>query len=300
VLELSAITFSYHGSAITFSYHGSSWKLDGIDLTVAAGEVVGIIGPNGSGKSTLLRIAGGMLTPFTGTVLLRGKELLALPRKIIALTVGYLPQKVVAGFDYTVEEIVALGRFPHLRGIGFLSDTDRRIVRQSLELTGLESLRRRSIRHISGGEQQRVFLASVLAQQPELLLLDEPTTGLDVHHQTTFFSLLRKLAGRGLGVLVVTHELNLASLYCDRLYLLTEGKMVSQGTVNEVFKQAIIDLVWGESVLVHPHPLVDRPILIPRLAITKSKDDGADGGQRVESNSCSDDNEAGGGRDESV
>jgi len=249
--------------AVSYQYADSDWRLEGIALAVTAGEVLAIIGPNGSGKSTLLRIGAGVSAPQAGRVLLGGRELARLPRRETARELGYLPQQVVSEFDYRVEEVVAMGRFPHLAGAGFLSPHDVAIVDRCLAETEVGPCRQRRLSHLSGGERQRVFLASVLAQEPRVLLLDEPTTGLDLHHQVRFFTLVRRLAGQGLGVAVVTHDVNLASLFCDRLALLRAGRLVEEGSPERVLRADVLRETYGDEVLLVRHPTTGRPIVLP-------------------------------------
>jgi len=248
---------------IEHRYGEDGWRLHAISLAVDEGNVLGIIGPNGSGKSTLLRIGAGVLQPAAGAVRLRGRALAGLSRREVARELGYLPQAVSSAFDYTVEEVVAMGRFPHLHGAGFLAQSDLDAVERCLRETAVEPYRGRCLSSLSGGERQRVFLASVLAQEPRALLLDEPTTALDLHHQTRFFALLRRLAAQGMGVAVVTHDVNLASLYCDRLALLREGRLVELGAPADVLTEAVLRATYGDEVLLERHPTSGRPIVLP-------------------------------------
>ena len=252
-----------HLDAIAYQYPDSDWRLEGVSLAVGAGEVLAIIGPNGSGKSTLLRVAAGVLAPGAGRVALGGRDLASLSRREIARTLGYLPQHVTSDFDYRVEEVVALGRFPHLAGAGFLSAGDAAVVDRCLAETEVAAYRQRPISHLSGGERQRVFLASVLAQEPRVLLLDEPTAALDLHHQVHFFGLVRRLARQGIGVAVVTHDVNLASLYCDRVALLRGGRLAEEGTPEHVLRADVLQATYGNEVLLERHPTTGRPIVLP-------------------------------------
>jgi len=250
---------------VSYQYADSDWRLEGVALAVAAGEVLAIIGPNGSGKSTLLRIGAGVLAPQAGRVLLGGRELRGLARREIARELGYLPQQVTSEFDYRVEEVVAMGRFAHLASAGFLSPQDVAVVGRCLAESEVGPYRQRRLSHLSGGERQRVFLASVLAQEPRVLLLDEPTTGLDLHHQARFFALVRRLAGQGLGIAVVTHDVNLASLFCDRLALLRGGHLVEDGTPERVLRPSVLRETYGDEVLLVTHPTTGRPIVLPAV-----------------------------------
>ena len=256
-----------------FAYDNSGWYLRDVSLKIRPGEFTGIIGPNGSGKSTLLKIAAGVLRPSSGQILLMNKQISSLSRRKIARHLGYLPQNVISTFDYRVEEVVAMGRFPHLSGAGFLQPNDLKIIEYCLKSTETTAYRNRPVSQLSGGERQRVLLAAVLAQEPKVLLLDEPTTGLDLHHQVEFFSLLTELTQKGIAVAVVTHDLNLASQYCHRLLLLNEGRTVLEGDVSQVIRQEILSDIYRQNVYVSRHPLTDKPIVLPRLQNYKKSED---------------------------
>lgn len=249
-----------------YQYQEAAWRLQPTSFNVAPGDVLAIIGPNGSGKSTLLRIAAGVLPPAGGRVLLDGGDLSQLDRRDVARKLGYLPQNVHYAFDYTVEEVAAMGRFPHLSGLGFLTGVDRDVIASSLSRTEMTAYRERPLSHLSGGERQRAFLASVLAQEPRVLLLDEPTTALDIHHQARFFRLLNELAASGIAVVVVTHDLNLASLYCTRLLLMSGGQKHCEGTADQVLRHEVLSEVYDESVAVMHDERSGRPIVLPGLA----------------------------------
>jgi len=248
---------------VTASYEDTSWRMRPVSLDVGPGAMTAIIGPNGSGKSTLLKVAAGIIAPESGRALLLGRDFSGYARKEVARILGYLPQQILPTFDYTVEEVVAMGRFPHLTGMGFLSLEDLRTIKRCMEQTETRSYRRRALSHLSGGERQRVYLASILAQQPRLLLLDEPTAALDIHNEAGFFRLLRRLLPAGMAVCVVTHNLNAASLYCDRLFLMSRGGRVSEGPAEEVIQPEILSAVYGESVVVQKDPRSGRPIVLP-------------------------------------
>jgi len=249
--------------AVSYQYPESDWRLDAISLAARAGEVLAIIGPNGSGKSTLLRLGAGVVAPVAGRVVLDGRAVRSLPRREIARTLGYLPQQVASEFDYRVEEIAAMGRFPHLAGAGFLSRRDLEVVGRCLAATEIGHFRGRRLSRLSGGERQRAFLASVLAQEPRVLLLDEPTAALDLHHQVRFFGLVRRLAADGIAVAVVTHSVNLASLFCDQVALLRGGRLAEHGTPDHVLRPDVLRETYGDEVLLERHPQTGRPIVLP-------------------------------------
>ena len=248
---------------VSFQYSSSGWRLEHISLELGCGQIVGFIGPNGAGKSTFLKIAAGLLKSKEGQVSLMGKDISRLGRRSIARQLGYLPQNVSSTFDYRVEEIVAMGRFCHLSGACFLEPEDIRIVNRCMEDTETLPFRDRPLSQLSGGQRQRVLLASVLAQRPRVLLLDEPTTGLDLYHQTAFFGLLRKLAKEGIAIALVTHDLNLASMFCDRILLLWEGRTVREGAVEEVVTEEVLSPVYRNGIQVIRQKEGSRPIILP-------------------------------------
>ena len=248
---------------ISYTYTQTEWQLRDISLQVKAGEVMGIIGPNGAGKSTLLKIAAGILKPDVGTIRLLDEPIHNLDRRHIARILGYLPQNVTSLFDYRAEEIVAMGRYAHAQGLGFLDHNDLAVTNRCLEQTETTEFRHRSLSQLSGGERQRVLLASVLAQEPKILLLDEPTTGLDLHHQVRFFELLAQQVRQGLAAVVVTHDLNLASLFCDGLVLMQAGKVIHQGTPTQVVQESVLAAVYPGNIHIDTHPIHGQPMVLP-------------------------------------
>jgi len=249
---------------IQHKFPDSDWSLHVPSLTLSCGELLCIIGPNGSGKSTLLRIAAGVLVPVQGRVRMKRQDLSRLNRRAIARQLGYLPQETASLYDFTVEEIVRMGRYPHTTGIGSLGISDLAVIRQSLHLTEMESLAKRPLSRLSGGERKRAFLASVLSQKPQILLLDEPTSALDIHHQVQFFRILHDLAKDGMAIAVSTHEINLASLFSGTLLVLSQGEIVESGPPDKVLTPSTIQTVYGETVLMGRHPQTDRPTLFPK------------------------------------
>jgi len=250
-------------TGIRWSFPESEWRL-GVDrLLVPPGDVLVVIGPNGSGKSTLLRIAAGILRPREGRVLFRGSDIFRLSRAAVARRLGYLPQETRSDTDFTVTQLVRLGRYPHTGLFGGMDATDHAIVRECLAQTGLEDLADRPLSRLSGGERKRAFLASVLAQKPDVLLLDEPTASLDLHHQVRFFRLLRRLARTGLGIAVVTHDINFAALYGDRLLFLHNGRVLAWDTPDTALRAENVRAAYGDSVTLLPHPSAPRPAVLP-------------------------------------
>jgi iron complex transport system ATP-binding protein len=248
---------------VAYSYDSSQWRLGGVSLDVFGGDVIGIVGPNGSGKSTLVKIASGILQPTSGKVELAGEDIKTLPRRKIAAKLGYLPQDISSVFNYRVEEVVAMGRYTHLAGLGFMSGRDYEQINRCMELTETGQYRKRHLNQLSGGERQRVMLASVLAQEPEVLVLDEPTTGLDMHHQVGFFSLLKQLADKGMAVVVVTHDLNLAAMFCNKVMLLKGGEFVKLGSVEDVICSQVLGDIYPDNIYIGTHPVNGKPMVLP-------------------------------------
>ncbi|SDH11263.1 iron complex transport system ATP-binding protein [Sinosporangium album] len=234
-----------------------------LSLEVGSGQVVGLIGPNGSGKTTALRCVYRALKPTVGTVWLGGEDLATLPLRRSARSVAALTQEDGTDLDFTVEEIVALGRTPHLRGNQALSARERELCRGAMARLGVLHLAGRSVLTLSGGERRRVLAARMLVQEPQVLVLDEPTNHLDMRHQLDLLSLLRE---SGLTVLVTLHDLNLASAVCDRLGVLSRGELVASGTPAEVLTPRLIRDVFGVTASVVPHPLTGDPQLLYSLS----------------------------------
>lgn len=202
--------------------------LEHLDFTIQGGEIVGILGPNGAGKTTLLRILGGLLKPTSGKILFEGTRISQWSRTRLAGRIAFLAQQTSITFPFTAREIVLMGRLPHQGGAFFESSEDHRIVDQSLAVTGCSFLADRFFNDLSGGEQQLVALASALAQEPDVLLLDEPTVYLDLHHRLQIFGILKDLhRDKGCTLVIVTHDLNLAEAFCSRLLLLNHGNLVA-------------------------------------------------------------------------
>ncbi len=250
---------------IRFAYDQASWELTIPQLCLGREPVTCVVGPNGSGKSTLLRIAAGILAPRTGGVTLHGTALSQMHRRTIARKLAFLPQDIPALFDYSVEEITRMGRYAYGRGLGMLTEEDNHAVNQALAAVEMDSLRKRPLSRLSGGERRRAMIASVLAQAPDILLLDEPTSALDIHHAAAVMRLLSRLAGEQLSVVVVTHDINLASLFGDRLLLLVDGGIRADGPPADVVSPEIMTQAYGQDVLVRKHPETGGPMIVPRL-----------------------------------
>ncbi len=242
----------------TFSYEAREVLRD-ITFTVPAGSFVGIIGPNGSGKSTLLKGLAATLSPKGGIILLDGRELSGWNNRELARHLAVVPQDTTADFDFTVEEVVLMGRSPYLSRWQVESLADLAIAAEAMELTGTLELRHRPITHLSGGERQRVFIARALAQKTPVLLLDEPTSHLDINHQVEVLNLFRRLNHQGVTVIAVFHDLNLAAQYCSQVILLCQGRIYACGTVQDIFTTETIRAVYRTEVLVGQHPITGVP-----------------------------------------
>lgn len=246
--------------------YDSSFILKDINLEVREGETFGIIGPNGSGKTTLLKTLSGLIKPVKGEVIFNGRSMQEIDLKERSRKIAVVSQNPPMS-DMTVEDFVLLGRIPHYRRFQFLeTKADIEIAKRCMGLTDILSIKDRHISQLSGGERQRASIARALAQQPQLLLLDEPITHLDITHQIGLLDLIRRLDDEvGLTTIMVLHDLNLASEYCDRLLLLNNGKVHKIGTPHEVLNYQIIEKVYRTVVIVKENPISHKPyvVLVP-------------------------------------
>jgi len=241
-----------------------------VSLTVARGRSLGIVGPNGSGKSTLVRALSRVLPPVGGEVLLDGIDIYRMSARDLARRVAVVAQDNAVAFDFSVADVVLMGRAPHLSRFGIERSRDYEVAWQSMDLTHTTALADRPITAVSGGERQRCMIARALAQQPSVLILDEPTAHLDINHQIEILDLARRLtAEHELATLVVLHDLNLASQYCDQLMLLAGGRVIAEGPPEEVVTESRIRAAYGADVQVRRHPATGRPYvtLLSRLPI---------------------------------
>ncbi|MFQ6099955.1 MAG: heme ABC transporter ATP-binding protein [Anaerolineae bacterium] len=250
---------------VDFSYYDGLVLRD-VSLTLKRGELVGLLGPNGSGKTTLLKVLSGLLPPERGWAFLDGQDIRHLKRRQIARCVAVVPQELDSPFGFTAYEMVMLGRTPHVRPLVGASQQDRQVVAEKMHLTGTWELAERPFGELSGGEQQRIIVAMALAQEPEVLLLDEPVVHLDISHQIEILELIKRLnRERNLTVLATMHDLNLAALYFDRLILLDRGRVVAEGAPAQVLHEERIRQVFGAAVQVQEHPTRHTPhvVLLP-------------------------------------
>ena len=218
---------------VSFAYRdGAPRVIDNVSIAIERGDLVGLLGPNGSGKTTMLKLIGGMLRPTQGSVEFERRRLADWPRREVARRIAYVPQETHAPFDFSVLEIVLMGRFPHLGPFALEGPEDLAVAERALEATATSAFSSRLFHTLSGGEKQRVVIASALAQAPELLLLDEPTASLDVGHQLEVQQLLTRLNSHGnpnVTIVLSTHDLNFAASLCRRLVLIRDGRVLASG-----------------------------------------------------------------------
>jgi len=256
IVEIDALAFGYKGSRI----------LKDISLCLKKGEILGLIGPNGSGKSTLLKLISGILSPWEGEVSLKGKLLAAYGRREIARIMASVSQDIEKDFPFTVREIVAMGRAPYTGRFSVESRRDTGIIEEAMELTDIRPYAERYPNQLSGGERQRMIIARALAQEPEVLLMDEPTSHLDLNHQMEINSLiLRMKEEKGLAVIYVTHDLNSAAGCCDRVIMLDSGSAHAEGDVSDVITVNNIEAVYGCHTIVDRNPETGRPRVTPLM-----------------------------------
>ena len=238
------------GENIRFSYDGVE-VLKGLSISLRKERMVGLLGANGAGKSTLLKILTGILNPKSGRLLYGGKELTRLDKREIAKRIAYIPQDSTFGFPFSVQEVVLMGRAPYVGRFEFERERDLQIAISAMETVGISHLKDRPITEISGGEKQLASLARALAQEPEVMVLDEPATFLDVKHKTRIMKLLRSLKSeRGISVIAATHDVFSALFYFDEIIMLKDGGIFAEGSVEEVLKQEVLTAVYGIEVTV--------------------------------------------------
>jgi iron complex transport system ATP-binding protein len=245
---------------ISFGYEPAVPVVRDVSLTVRPGEFLSLVGPNGSGKTTLLRLLDRIFIPNRGTILLGGQPFAKFSRRAIARRIAFVPQDNSIQFPFTVAEIVLMGRSPHTGGMAFENAHDRDVAAEMMRLTDIAGFADQPITNLSGGERQRVFIARALAQQPEIILLDEPNAHLDIAHQVEMFRMIKRLnTESGLTVLSVSHDLNLAAAYSDRIAMMVGGRLAALGPPAEVLTGDLIREVFRTPVIVDTHPVHGAP-----------------------------------------
>ncbi|MFO8059014.1 MAG: ABC transporter ATP-binding protein [bacterium] len=250
---------------IEFAYPDAPAVLQGVDVGAAPREILGIIGPNGAGKTTLLNILAWSLRPTRGEVLLLGEPASSLTARERARRLAMVPQEPAVAFSFSVMEIVLMGRAPYLGRWQLEGRGDTDTANEALAMTGLVSLKNRSFHELSGGEKQRVMIAKALAQRSNVLLLDEPTSFLDLKHQVEIYQLVRELARqRDIAVIAVSHDINLAAMHCDRVAVLSGGRVIEQGPPATVVRPDLLSRVYGVEVAMASHELrSNAPLIFP-------------------------------------
>jgi iron complex transport system ATP-binding protein len=255
-LEIETVSFRHHGADDT--------TLDGVDLGVAPGETLALLGPNGSGKSTLLRIAAGLLRPHRGRALVDGIDVASLRPRDRARAIAVVPQQMESWPNVAVRDFVLSGRYAHRRPWSAPGRTDHEAADRALVSTGLGTLGERALPSLSGGERQRALVARALAQDPRLLLCDEPTASLDVDQQLGILERIAAAAREDRSVLLVTHDLNLAAQFGDRIALLVDGRVMAAGSADEILRHDVLKPVYGDQLHFDRLPGTGRPLVVPK------------------------------------
>ena len=251
-------------SDVSYGYPGRTFALRDVDVLVPRGSLTGLLGPNGCGKTTLLKLLSGVLHPERGTVAFDGRAVRHIPRRELARHIAVVPQETHPAFDYTALEMVLMGRHPHLGPFQLEGPHDLAVAHDAMAATGTSELADRPYMTLSGGEKQRVVIASALAQSPDVLLLDEPTASLDLGYQLEVASLLSRLnRDRGVTVVLATHDLNLAASLCDTLVLLRGGRVLAQGPTREVLTPSMIAQLYDVDAEVRYHEGAGHLTVVP-------------------------------------
>ena len=268
-IQVNQVSFAYNPpfrnlADVRIGRDDHGFSLSAVSLDIERGSLTGILGPNGCGKTTLLRLMAGVLRPQHGAITIDGDAVDRIPRRQLGRRVAIVPQETHPAFDYTVLEMVLMGRHPHLGTFQLEGPNDYAIAAEALTATGAAHLAARSYATLSGGEKQRVVIASALAQQPDVLLLDEPTASLDLAYQLEVSSLLIRLnRNRGVTTVLATHDLNLAASLCDRLVLMRAGKIFAHGATTDVLTEASIKRLYDVEVDVQFHETAGHLTVVP-------------------------------------
>ena len=263
-LQVEHVSFGYDPTHDPLDEATRSFSLVDVSLAVQRGSLTGLLGPNGCGKTTLLRLMAGVLRPRAGTITLAGRAIQSIARRELARQIAVVPQETHPAFDYSVLEMVLMGRHPHLGAFQLEGPRDIAIARDALAATGTAHLAERAYMTLSGGEKQRVVIASALAQSPDVLLLDEPTASLDLAYQMEVASLLHRLNhDRGVSMVLATHDLNLAASLCDSLVLVRSGRVLAQGPTREVLTASMIQQLYDVDADVHVHEASGHLTVVP-------------------------------------
>jgi len=253
------MSISFHDLSLGY---GNNIILKDVNLELAEGKITALLGPNGCGKSTLLKAIIKILTPVKGEVHFQGKNINELSSKFIARQIAFLPQIQPIPEGITVQTLVSYGRSPYTNFWGTIKKSDEGFMEKVMKEVGILDLKDALISELSGGQRQRAWLAMVLAQDSPFILLDEPTTYMDINHQIELMSILRRLNKKGKTIIVVLHDINQAARYCDHLVLLKEGKVVAQGNTKEIMNKQLLKEVFDIKAQIHLDPIVKCPMLI--------------------------------------
>lgn len=263
-LQVERLSFGYDPTQDSLTEGTRSFSLVDVSLRVQRGSLTGLLGPNGCGKTTLLKLMAGVLRSRTGAITLRGRAIRDMPRRELARQIAVVPQETHPAFDYSVLEMVLMGRHPHLGAFQLEGPEDVALAYDSMSATGTAHLAERSYMTLSGGEKQRVVIASALAQAPDVLLLDEPTASLDLAYQMEVASLLHRLnRDRGVSMVLATHDLNLAASLCDSLVLVRSGRVLAHGPTRDVLTAAMIRQLYDVDADVRVHDASGHLTVVP-------------------------------------
>ncbi len=257
------MAFSVEIKNLSYAYEDLQ-VLEDLSFSVNKGEFFVVIGPNGSGKTTLVKLIAGLLRPKRSEVRIMGEDIRSYGRKSLARQIAFVPQNVPLDFPFTVSDVVLFGRAPHLGTFGLESENDIKLADQAMAFTEVDHLARRRMDQLSGGERQRVFIARAICQEPEIIILDEPTAALDIAHQMRIMDLMEKMKQeKSITAIMVSHDINLAAMYADTLLLLKNGRLFKWGPPDEILSYETLEPVYGCPLLVDESPLGRLPRVTP-------------------------------------